>query len=162
MRWILPWIVVMLFPATSIAADLHQMWDQQCGGCHGHAGSFVREHLQLADGQLRDRSGGRDVSAFLETHNGGYPSEIVSALIDMMTAQAATPELFKERCGDCHETAAQLVRDQVAERDGRLIGLDAGRPLAEFLPGHARIDQGELVQIQAVLERIYREVHHKP
>lgn len=162
MKWTLPWIAVMLLPNAVLAADLHQIWDRQCGGCHGHAGSFVREHLLLADGQLRDRSGGRDVTAFLQTHNGGYPPEIIAALIGMMTAQAATPELFKDRCGDCHETAAQLVRDQVTERDGRLTGLDSGRPLAEFLPGHARIEQGELLQIQVVLERIYREVHHKP
>lgn len=162
MERMLAWIAVMLLPVLSHAADLHQMWDRQCGGCHGHAGSFVREHLRLAEGRLRDRGGGRDVSTFLQTHNGGYPPETIAALIEMMAAQVATPDLFKDRCGGCHETAAQLVRDQLAERDGRLVGLDSGRPLAELLPGHARMNQGEQAQIQAALERIYREVHHKP
>lgn len=162
MKRIVSWLAVMLIPAVVAAADLHQLWDRQCGGCHGHAGPFVRDRLQVVDGALHDRSGGRDVGLFLRTHNGGYPPEIIAALSDMMMAQATTPELFRARCGGCHDTAAQLVRDQVAERDGRLVGLGSGRPLDEFLPGHVSMAPEEKTLMMETLQRVYREVHHQP
>lgn len=141
------------------AADLHQLWDQRCGGCHGHAGQFARARLVVAEGRLQDRQSGKDVDAFLTTHNGGYTPEDIAAIRDMLAAQVNTPELFRVKCGGCHETAAQLVREQVIRQDEHLVGRYSHRRMADFLPGHAKLSADEQALILETLARVEREVH---
>ncbi|MCR6631847.1 MAG: hypothetical protein NVV74_18365 [Magnetospirillum sp.] len=141
------------------AADLHQLWDRQCGGCHGHASAFARERLAVVGGQLRDRAGNRDVAAFLVAHGGGYSAADIAAIVEMLKVQVATPDLFRQRCGECHQTAAQLVREQVVSRDGVLHGRYSGRPIAAFLTGHGGLTPEENALMISVLQRIEREVH---
>ncbi len=158
MRFLLLWASLALTGAAK-AADIHQLWDQRCGGCHDHAGSFARKFLTVTDGILRGRSDGRDVKVLLATHNGGYSSEDVAAIYSMLLAQTQTPDLFKRKCGDCHATAAQLVREQVVSRDGELYGRYSQRRMADYLPGHGRLSDGENAILLDALARIEREVH---
>jgi hypothetical protein len=42
----------------------------ECSRCHGSAATFVRQSLQLRDGQLTSLRPGRNVRTFLATHQG--------------------------------------------------------------------------------------------
>lgn len=149
----------LLIAAPALAADVHQLWDRQCGGCHGHAGAFARSSLVVVDGSLRGRDDGRDIRLLLDSHNGGYGKEDVAAIYAMLLAQVEAPALFREKCGDCHPTAAQLVREQVVERDGELYGRYSHRRIADFLRRHGRLDEAETDFLMEVLTRVEKEVH---
>ena len=150
-------IVLTTQPAT--ASDIHQLWDQRCGGCHGHAGPFARKSLVVVDGKLRGRYDGRDISALLVTHNGGYSAKDINAIHSMLMAQATTLALFNAKCGNCHQTAAQLAREQLVSRDGQLYGRYSHRPMADFLPQHRQLKPEESALLLDVLIRIEGEVH---
>ncbi len=146
-------------PAT--AEDLHVLWDRQCGGCHGHAGDFARDSLRVVDGRLVGARLGDGVEAFLATHNGGYSPEVVAAMTGMLRAQLQTPDLFRSHCADCHGLAAQFVREQLVERDGRLVGRYSGAEVEATLARHGGLDDGQATLMLRVLERIEREVHRR-
>lgn len=141
------------------AADIHVLWDRQCGGCHGHAGPFARKSLTEVDGVLLARDDGRDVRILLRTHNGGYGPDDIAAIYGMLLAQVQTPELFKAKCGECHPTAAQLVREQVVSQDGELVGRYSRRRIADYLPRHGRLNDAETALLLDVLTRVEKEVH---
>lgn len=150
---------LLLAAAPAAGADIHQLWDRQCGGCHGHAGAFARQSLKVVDGVLRGRVDERDVSVLLRTHNGGYRPDDIAAMYAMLLAQAQTPDLFRVKCGECHPTAAQLVREQVVSRDGVLYGRYSGRRIAEYLPRHGKLGETDAALLLDVLERVEAEVH---
>lgn len=113
----------------------------------------------MAEGRLRDRQSGKDVDAFLATHNGGYTPDDVAATKDMLAAQVNTPELLRAKCGECHESAAQLVREHVIRQDGNVLGRYSHRRVADFLPGHAKLNADEQALMLDTLARVEREVH---
>ncbi len=133
------------------AVDLHRLWDERCLDCHGHA-------ADLARGGLAPRP---DLAAFLRRHRGGQPPEIAAALAAMLHAQAASSGVFAERCRICHRSAAELARDMIV-REGVLVGRYSGRPIAEFLVGHGRLDAEGAARMAELLARVEREVHFQP
>lgn len=141
------------------AADLHQLWDQRCGGCHGHAGQFARTSLTVDGGVLKGKSDNRDIRVLLDKHNGGYGKDDIAAIYDMLRAQVRTPNVFKAKCGKCHDTAAQLVREQVVVRDGVLYGRYSQHRLADYLPGHGHLSPAETKTLLDALARVEAEVH---
>ncbi|WP_173976145.1 hypothetical protein [Magnetospirillum sp. LM-5] len=152
--------VIGLSPAWG--GDLHQLWDRQCGGCHGHAGPFARRSLVEVDGRLVGRASGRDLAELLTIHNGGYGPEDIASFRIMLAAQLATPPLYAERCGACHDTAAELIRDLVIRGDdGDLRGRAGGHRLAEFLPAHGTLSADQTRAIMSVLDRVESEVNHR-
>lgn len=141
-----------------MAADLHAFWDSRCATCHRHAGEFARNHLKVRDGRLTGRKADRDVCAFLVEHGAG--EALADAVCHMLTAQSATPSLFKENCASCHETAAELARTGLVSGDGgTLKGKENGRDLAEFLVTHGTLEPGAMATVVETLRRVYREVH---
>ncbi|MEW5729216.1 MAG: hypothetical protein AB1918_15415, partial [Pseudomonadota bacterium] len=58
-----------------------------------------------------------------------------------------------------HGPAAQLVRERLVLKDGRLVGRHNGIPTAEFLIRHGGLDGGDRDLVLEVLTRIAREVH---
>lgn len=140
--------------------DLHQLWDQRCGGCHGHAGAFARKVLVVVDGRLSDRRG-RDVVAFLANHNGGYSPEHIAAIATMLRAQAETPELFRQLCSECHETAAQVARTLLTVEDGEVRGRQSHRPLADILRQHGAVKEDQVAPLVDALSRVVGEVRHR-
>lgn len=151
---------IALSPAQ--ASDLHRLWDRQCGGCHGHAGPFARQALIEVNGRLVGRTSGRELDELLTIHNGGYGPEDITAFRAMLAAQMATPPLYADQCGACHDTAAELIRDLVVRSDdGELHGRAGGRRLAEFLPGHTALSPEQIQAILIVLDRVETEVRHR-
>ncbi len=156
----LPFLVPLLL-ATSPgkATDLHQFWEQTCGDCHPHAGAFAQRFLTVKDGKLQGRHHTDDLIVFLQHHH--LPQNLVRPMYDMLLAQAGTGPRFKERCGRCHESAADLARESLVVRDGVLHGRESGRPVAEFLPRHAKLGltPEDVTFFTDLLTRVEREVH---
>jgi len=137
--------------------DLHWFWDQRCEDCHGHAAPFARKFLTVENGKLAGRHHGDDLMLFLRNH--GVPEPQVKPIYDMLLAQAGVDPRFKDKCGGCHETAAELVRETVVVRDGVLQGRDNGRPVADFLKRHGKLKSDEIPFFVDLLTRIEREVN---
>lgn len=151
-------LAVALPASGAQAADLHAFWDSRCANCHRHAGDFARNHFKLKDGRLFGRNPARDICAYLVGHGAG--EEMAQPVCAMLTAQAGTPSLFKNKCASCHETAADLARTGLASGDGgALKGKDNGRDIAEFLTTHGKLEAGEVATVVETLKRVYREVH---
>lgn len=145
-------------PSRVHAVDLHAFWDRRCASCHRHAGEFARNHLKVKDGQLVGRKPDRNLCAFLVEHGAG--PDLADDVCKMLTAQAATRSLFKDRCATCHDTAAELARTGLVPGDGgALKGKESGRDLAEFLITHGKFDPGELAIVADTLRRVFLEVH---
>jgi mono/diheme cytochrome c family protein len=141
------------------AEDLHRLWDQQCGGCHGHAGDFARASLRVVDDRLIGDKQGERLTSFLEKHNGGYAPEIIEAMTAMLKAQVETPDLFRTLCSECHGLAAQFARETLISRDGRLYGRYSGRDIGAYLRRHGGLDDAQASLMLGVLSRIEAEVH---
>lgn len=149
---------VAVTAGAASARDLHDFWDNRCASCHGHAGEFSRNHFKLLDGRLVGRNPARDVCGYLVNHGAG--ADMAAPVCAMLTAQAATPSLFKSKCAGCHETAADFARTGlVAGEGGTLKGKQNGRDIAEFLTGHGKLDAGEVAKVVSTLKRVYLEVH---
>lgn len=162
MKFVPFFLVAMLgLTQTAWSEDLHALWDGQCGGCHGHAGDFARQTLEMRGAALYGRDSGRPVADFLARHNGGYSSAQINALMTMLTAQAGAPAEFRGHCGGCHDSAAQVVRDWVVRRDGHLVGLASGLPLDVFLRRHGGADAASRAVIIEALTRVADEVNHR-
>lgn len=151
MRILLAIVAGLLWAGTSKAVDLHQFWDENCAGCHGHSAEFAREKLDAGDSNL---------VRFLQTHHGRRSAERAQALADMLTAQTQTTPQFQERCSICHVKAADVARRFLISRDGVLYGRYSGRRMDEFLVGHGRLAPHEVDLVVALLARIEGEVHH--
>lgn len=142
---------------AAAASDLHAFWDNRCADCHRHAGEFARNHLKLKDGRLIGRSPARDICAYLVGHGAG--DAMAGPLCAMLTAQAGTRSLFKDKCASCHDTAADLARTGLVAGDGgTLKGKDNGRDVAEFLAEHGKLDPGEVPIVVETLKRVFKEV----
>lgn len=149
----------LLSASVGDATDLHRFWEQTCGDCHRHAGPFARRSLTVTDGKLQGVHHKDDLLVFLRNHH--LPDDLVQPMYEMLLAQASTAPRFQERCGRCHESAADLARESLVVRDGVLQGRESGRPVAQFLPRHARLGltPEEVSFFTDLLTRVEREVH---
>lgn len=154
MRWVLMPAAVALTGAVG-ALDLHRLWDDRCLECHGHAGEFARQHLQVVDGALIGRHHA-DLRPFLRNHY--LPEEAVEPVVAMLLAQAGTTAQFAQRCRSCHDNAATFARASVRFQDGELLGVATGQPVASFLRRHQSLTADEAVFFTGLLERVRREV----
>lgn len=157
-------IRILLLAATTTcmvpawpANDLHRLWEDRCGDCHGEAGEFARRHLVVEDGVLTGAHPDRDLRSFLQNHY--LKNNEIDAIYAMLQTQAGSRPHFKERCTPCHEKAAQLARESLERRDGGLYMRGTGQPLEEFLLGHASLSAVEVVFFVRLLERVEGEVH---
>lgn len=157
---VLAFMVSLLLPAApGNGTDLHHFWEQTCGDCHPHAGAFAQRFLTVKDGELQGGHHKDDLLVFLQHHY--LPQNLVQPMYEMLLAQASTGPHFKERCGRCHESAADLARASLVVRDGVLYGRESGRPVNELLPRHARLGLApdEVTFFTDLLARVEREVH---
>jgi len=139
-------------------ADLHRYWDERCGHCHGHAADFARDSLRVVDGRLIGRRH-QDLAGFLDRHQGGVPQAERGRVLAMLHAQAGERSLFRDRCADCHGSAAELGRRELIAREGALYGRYSGRRIADFLTMHGSLAPAERAHMLEVLTRVEREVH---
>jgi hypothetical protein len=75
------------------------------------------------------------------------------------TAERRPRRFYQEKCRSCHQNAAELARSSLVASGGTVLGRQSGRPLADFLPKHARLTADELSVLVESLTRVYREVH---
>ena len=138
---LLPLVLVICGLAAaplSAAEDFHELFEERCAGCHGHAGNFARTSLELVEGKLRGRESGRAIAPFLRTHRGGLDAEQAALFTAVFAEQVESGGLFFERCAICHQRARSLVRGRLILEDGRLRGRYSGYDIRTFLEGHGR------------------------
>jgi hypothetical protein len=149
---------VLVIPVVeAFGLDLHWLWDDRCAACHGHSGDFARKFLNVSSGELRGRHHVYDLRRFLRNHY--LPGSEVDAVYDMLRAQAASQARFKNECGNCHETAAKVVRDTLVLRDGVLYSRAYGRPVRGFLDYHRNLEPGDVDFFMKLLMRVAHEVY---
>ncbi|PIV77159.1 MAG: hypothetical protein COW54_16115 [Rhodobacteraceae bacterium CG17_big_fil_post_rev_8_21_14_2_50_63_15] len=138
-------------PATAQATpDPHDVFEEKCLSCHGHAGPFARLHLTLeADGPHTSR--GVPVESFLRSHKGGLPDAQIAAMLDLFRQHLTSGAIYERSCLLCHDRARDFVRHNLILQDGRLIGRYTGHDTATFLAGHARLSPEEAGQMLTVL-----------
>ena len=124
--------------AQAETADLHRLFEQRCGRCHGHAGDFAREKLSIVDGVLRGRR--PDLRRFLRRHHGPQTPAEAEGLYRLFLRQVEVGGKFKQRCRVCHDSASDLVRDRLIIIDGALRGRYTGNDVRGFLLDHGRLD----------------------
>lgn len=143
--------------STAAAIDLHDMWDQRCHECHGHAGDFARRHFKMSNGALvGPHRSGDALKRFMGRHE--MQPENVEAIYAMLLAQAQTRPLFQQKCAGCHETAAQFARGSLVRRNGVLVGRTNAQPVAEFLQRHGKLAADEIPIVVETLLRVLYEV----
>ena len=155
-RGVLACVLAMAALASAAAGtDLHRLWDDRCAECHGHAGDFARKHLMLVDGTLKGRSIERDLHQFLANH---YPGDAdVDDIHAMLLAQAGSEPRFRNECGRCHGSAADLTRTALLRRDDALYGRRSNWRLDTFLLGHKGLEEDDVPFFVQLLERVQRE-----
>ncbi len=156
--------VLGLLAGTVGAADddARGLFQARCGKCHERAGPLVRETLRIEDSRLVRRGAGADLAAFLKRHPRGLSAAEQAAIYDALLAIAQYRGRFQESCAICHGTARELARDYLVLRDGALIGRYSGRDMAEYLPGHARMDAVDAAFFEDVLRRVTRSLARTP
>ena len=135
--------------------DLHRYWDGRCASCHGHAADFARKFLTVKNGKLQGRHHVDDLEAFLANHH--LSRDLIGPVTEMLTAQVTTEPRFRNECGRCHTSAAELARKSLSLRSGVPVGRSSGQPTAEFLAGHARIKPEDVPFFVDLLTRLAKE-----
>ena len=158
----LPGIVLLgacaLFAAASArAVDLHRLWDNRCGECHGHSGEFARKYLQVDGGALQGRHHKFNLRQFLDSHY--PPPRQVDALYQMLMAQAATPPRFAELCAECHVSAADFMRQSLFLEQGVLTIRRNGQPVLTFMQSHRDLGEDDRRFFMRQLVRVAHEVY---
>ncbi len=160
-RWFpLLFVAVLLATGTVVRAsdgvDLHAYWDQRCKTCHADAGEFARRFLRVVDGRLQGLHHEDDLDVFLRNHY--LDANWVAPVTAMLTAQATTEPVFATRCARCHGSAADTLRSSLLLRDGVLIGVGSGRPVADTLRTHGRVSASQAAIVLDSLERVLGEL----
>ncbi len=149
-------VAVCAMSAVATATDLHKLWDDRCGDCHGHSADFAREFLSVADDKLYGQHSDRDLHLFLSDHY-LVGSDQVDAVYAMLFAQASSQAQFKAKCGACHQQAAQLARQSLVLRDGELYARNSGRLIREFMQRHGGLEVDEVAFFVQLLTRLEQE-----
>lgn len=140
---------------TAAEVDLHAYWDGRCASCHGHAADFARRFLKVTNGKLRGRHHVDDLDTFLANHH--LSRDLVVPVTEMLAAQVTTEPRFRNECGRCHPSAADLARKSLSLRGGVLVGRAGSKPTTEFLAGHAGIKPEDVPFFVDVLTRVVKE-----
>ncbi|MGI9385151.1 MAG: hypothetical protein ACR2PO_18515 [Methyloligellaceae bacterium] len=139
------------FAAQGQSADPHKLFADHCGRCHGHAGPFAREHLELENGEVIGRKSRVPVRTYLPTHFGKPSKAAIDVLVETFQLQLARGGLYQDRCTICHVQAKKLARTKLIIRDGRLIGRYTGADMKTFLSGHGRLTAEEAAMVEQML-----------
>lgn len=136
--------------------DLHAYWDQRCRTCHGHSADFARRFLHLTDGRLAGQHHVDDLDIFLRNHY--LNDEWLVPVTAMLSAQASTEPLFRERCARCHGSAADFARKSLRLRDDVVTGTRSGRPITVTLRAHGGLSPQQARVVAVSLQRVLSEV----
>jgi hypothetical protein len=149
---------MLMIPAVGASGlDLHWLWDDRCADCHGHAGDFARNFLDVSNGELLGRHHVHDLRRFL--HNHYLAGSEVDAVYAMLFAQANNQARFRDECSSCHENAARFVRNTLVLRDGVLYSRASGQPVRDFLDRHRNLEPADIDFFTKTLMRVAREIY---
>jgi len=147
-------LVVLAGGGFAQSIDPHDLYEQQCGGCHTpHAGAFVHESLVKSEGRVLGRESGEELRAFLEAGHGKLSADEIDVMVDHLTAIQHSGRLFHRKCRVCHERAVVLTRRELILRDGEPFGRYTDRKMATFLANHGRLTSDEVSKMVEVLKR---------
>ncbi|SLN28299.1 hypothetical protein PEL8287_01275 [Roseovarius litorisediminis] len=152
---------VFLYVAATVAAvadpvvgaNFHELFEERCLSCHGHAGPFMRDHVTLDENTLTS-SRGQSLDDFLDHHAGGLSAPEKALFLDVFRAQITSEGLFESKCRNCHDRAFEFARLRLAIRDDRLVGRYSGNDIAEFLTRHGRLSGSEAQQMTNALRAL--------
>jgi hypothetical protein len=150
-------MIVLMLESEASGLDLHWLWENRCVDCHGHAGDFSRKFLNVSDGELQGPHHVHDLRRFLSNHY--LAGNEVDAVYNMLLAMATTQARFKDECSSCHDSAANLVRAELALREGVLVSRSSGQPVGEFLASHQDLEPDDADFFLGVLNRVAHEVY---
>jgi hypothetical protein len=137
--------------------DLHWLWDNRCADCHGHAGEFSRQFMNVDGNELQGRHHVHDLRRFMGNHY--LSEEEVDAVYQMLFSLATSPGKYRKECNSCHDIAAEFVRSKLVLRDGTLYGRGTGRPVHEFLEVHRGLEPEDVDFYMELLTRVAGEVY---
>jgi hypothetical protein len=136
-------------PATAqpLPIDPHKLFEEKCGRCHEHAGTFAREKLTLENGEVLGLRSGKSVRKMLAGHYGELSNLEVDLILDMFRRQIESGGLFERKCRFCHNPASDFARRTLILRNGQLFGRYSGQSVEDLLTYHGRleVDEGLLI-----------------
>ena len=131
----------------------HAIFKQSCQECHSHLGEIAYDTLVVKDGRLVSKKSGRDAAEFLLRHGNGLSAPEAGLVVEAMRRQMDSAHRFREQCAICHVRIRDVAAELRVTADGRLVGLISRRDMAEFLPGHGRLDAPEADRFARILKR---------
>ena len=149
--------ILMSVEASAVGIDLHRMWDNRCADCHGHSGDFARQFLKVSGDELQGRHHVHDLRRFL--HNHYLVGKEVDGIYNMLHAQTNSSPRFKHECANCHETAAEFVRNRLVLLDGVLNSRVSELPVRGFLDNHMNLESDDVEFFMNLLTRVAHEVY---
>lgn len=149
--------ILMTPVARAAGIDLHQLWDDRCFECHGHAGEFARRSLSVSNGELQGRHHIHDLRRFLHSHY--LADSEVDATFNMLLSQASNQARFKSACSGCHDTAAKFVRRSTEFKAGVLYARESGQVVRDFLEQHRNLKSDDVEFFTILLTRVADEVY---
>ena len=136
--------LLCLPPATQAQPiDPHALFEEKCGRCHEHAGTFAREKLTVTNGEVVGRRSGKPVLKTLASHFGKLSEAEAGLIVDMFRRQILSDGLYKAKCRFCHDPAKKLARQTLILREGQLVGRYSGRSIEDLLSYHGRLGGDE-------------------
>ncbi len=131
----------------------HAVFKKNCQECHSHIGEVAYDHLVVKDGRLVSKKSGRDAAEFLLRHGNGLGPVEAGLVVEAMRRQMDSAHRFREHCAICHVRIRDVAAELQVTADGRLTGVYSGRDMAEFLPGHGRLDAADADRFARILKR---------
>ncbi|MEM8948667.1 MAG: hypothetical protein AAGA21_16435 [Pseudomonadota bacterium] len=123
--------------------DPHALFEEKCGRCHEHAGTFARETLTIENGEVVRLRSSKPVLKTLASHFGKLPDAKADQIVDMFRHQILSGGLYESKCRFCHDPAKDLARQTLIMREGRIIDRYTGQSVEDLLSYHGRLESGE-------------------
>ena len=149
-------LFLLLMPFKAEARDAVAIWDSRCEECHGDNVRFARKYLWKIDGELQGQHHVDNLSLFMRQHY--IPKHEIEAILNMLLDEANSPLRFKEDCGSCHGEVAKFVEKSIWVRGNEITGLESGKDIREFLPGHRELPPEDV----SFYLRLFARVAGKP
>ncbi|MGI9508937.1 MAG: hypothetical protein ACR2QJ_06275 [Geminicoccaceae bacterium] len=124
--------------------DPHWLFEEKCGRCHEHSGTFAREKLTIENGEVVGLRSGKLALKTLASHFGKLSDADAGLIVDMFRRQIESGGLYESKCRFCHDPAKDLARQTLILRNGQLTGRYSGRSIEKFLSYHGRLVGDEL------------------
>jgi len=132
----------------------HQIYEEKCAACHEpHGGDFVWGALREIEGNLIGLRSGKTVDSFLSRGHGQITQIEAETLLAHFVDIRASGQVFARKCRVCHESARELARLKLIEKDSCLTGRYSGRDIRTFLLGHGRLTEDEVEIVVDMLNR---------